>query len=385
MKPKMAMVITIFLVGAVLFGSLYGSSPAASAANPTTGVSPKSDVLPEDVLWSSAQDCLQKAQYKEARQQFEQFNWKYRTDQRLKEAMFYQGLCNLKLGQEVQALSAWDQVLKQEMLENTKSKTLLLTLEQLAGYYERKGKDAEKKKALNQLLVDFPDHELTVRLHVQAAEAKLKESDYAGARALYEKVRTNLSPEDQKNLDLAVIMSSGVARDPKQLLDYANRSFEGNNVDQAIKLYHILLKECSGSPLTAEAKTKLGWCHYLQQEYAEAEPLWQDVIEKGTIKDKWVGESRWHLIQLLTGPRNKPDKAIELCDVQAREFAGAFRGQQAVFIKAWIYWTMKDWAKAHPAFMDLVSAYPETAQHKPIQDYIRDCEEGIRKHGGGRK
>ena len=137
--------------------------------------------------------------------------------------------------------------------------------------------------------------------------------------------------------------------------------------------------------MAAEAKTKLGWCLYLQQKYAEAEPLWREVVKKGPVKDKWVGESRWHMIQLLTGPQNKPDKAVELCDVHAKEFAGAFRGQQAVFIKAWIYWRNKDWTKARQTFSDLVSAYPETAQHKPIQDYIRDCEQGIRDTRQGRQ
>lgn len=382
MKSKIVMGMTIFLAGVMLSGSLYGSPSPTRVANPTASALPQSNVRPEDLLWNSAQDCLQKAQYKEARGKFEQFSRNYRTDSRLKEAMFYQGLCDLKLGREVKALSAWNQVVKLELPEKVKSRALRLTLEQLADYYDRKGREADKKKVLSQLLADFPDHPVTVQLHVQAAEAKLRESDYADALELYRAVDGHLTEKDRKSLELAETMTTKGARNPQGLLEAANESLEKDHVDQAIKLYQTFLKENAASPLAAEAKTKLGWCYYLQQKYAKAEPLWKDVIKKGRVKDQWTGESRWHLIQLLTGPRNKPDQAVELCDVQAKEFAGAFRGQQASFIKAWIYWLRKDWAKAHQAFMDLVSAYPETAQHQPIQDYIQDCEEGIRKRGG---
>lgn len=390
-KQHAPVVLSIGMMVAMLSGHAYSDQPVnpdgrQSTISPakTNTPPPQSGVKPEDVLWSLAQNCFKKAQYKDAREKFVQFARQFRNDRQFKEALFYQGLCEMKLGQEGKALSLWEQVVKLERLEKTRSAVLLQTLEQLAGYYEGKGQEAEKKKMLSQLLAEFPEDPVTVLLHVQAAEARLKASDYAGALGLYRAVESKLAEDDRKNLELAVTMTTkgGGAR---ELLTAANESLEKDHVDQAIKLYQTLLKQNPDSPLAAEAKTKLGWCLYLQQKYAEAEPLWQDVIKKGTVKDKWVGESRWHMIQLLTGPRDKPDKAVKLCDVQAIEFAGAFRGQQAVFIKAWIYWTNKEWTKARQTFSDLVSTYPETAQHKPIQDYIRDCEQGIQDAREGRK
>ncbi|MBU4427976.1 MAG: tetratricopeptide repeat protein, partial [Verrucomicrobia bacterium] len=379
MRTITARLLTMLFIMSTMIGNLYGNQPATNPANTaTTGAPPRSILLPEDLLWSSAQECLKKAQYREAGEKFVQFAHQCRNDQRYREALFYQGLCELNLGQELQALNTWKRVAQLELPEKNKSQALLLTLEQMAGYYARKGQDAEQEKTLRQLQAEFPDAEATVTLHAQAAEDKLKKSDYAGALGFYQAVAVKLTEKDRKNLELAVTMTTKGAGNPRELLTAANGSFENNNVEQAIKLYQAFLKENSASPLAAEARTELGWSLYVQGKWQESEALWQDVIRKGSLKDKWVGQSRWHMIQLLMGPAGKPDKAIELCETQAKAFPNDPRGERALFIRAWLYWTQKQWVKAGGAFNDLLAAYPANAVDPPVQGYIRDCEQGIR-------
>ncbi|MBU4200208.1 MAG: tetratricopeptide repeat protein [Kiritimatiellae bacterium] len=378
-------IIAIFLMAAMPVGSASDGPPVTKSVNLPTNLPARSTIRPEDLLWSSAQDCLKKAQYKEALPKFTEFARQYRNDALFAEALFYQGLCDVRLGQEVQALSLWDQVLKQEMQKKPKSRAWLLTMEQMTIWYGQKGKEEDRKKALKQLLAECPDDPITVRLHVQAAEARLKASDYAGALGFYRAVEGKLTDTDRKNMDLAAVMATKGAKNPRELLTAANESFEKNNVDQAIKLYQTFLKQNPDSPLAAEARTELGWSLYVQGKWQESEALWQDVIRKGSPKDEWVGQSRWHMIQLLMGPAGKPDKAIELCETQAKAFPNDPRGERALFIRAWLYWTQKQWVKARGAFNDLLAAYPANAVDPPVQGYIRDCEQGIRDVSGGGK
>lgn len=225
----------ILLLLIVSFGFGSSARSAANPANPTTRLVSKSclsadrsSVAPQDLLWSSAQESLKNGQYRQAREKFIQFTRQYRNNPQYKEALFYQGLCELKAGCfEARALDTWNQVLKLEQLEKTRSKASLLTLEQLAGYYERKGKDDEQKRTLSRLLAEFPDDPVTVSRHIKAAATRMKASDYAGALALYRSVEKKLVDEDRKNLELAVTMTKG-ARNLQDLLAAANASLENN-------------------------------------------------------------------------------------------------------------------------------------------------------------
>ena len=359
----------------------FMASASSFAGQATAGRTGKR-VSPEDELWKSAGESFDKLEFKTARGLFKDFSSKYPNDKRRKDALYYKGLCEMKMGWDTQAMNTWEQLVKLEAIKKTRSKALLLSLQQMIQYCDLKGKKGEKEKLLKQLLRDFPDDPITVQVVVKSAHARLEVSDYAGAKALYEKVLTKLSDEDLKNLELAVMMSSKDSMNPRQMLNYANRTLEKDNVEQAIKLYKTFLKECSGSPLTAEAMTRLGWCYYLQEKYHKAEALWNEVIKKGSGRDKWVGQSRWHMIQLLAGPAGKPNKAIEFCEIQAKAFPDDPHGERALFSRAWLYWTQKKWVKARAAFDDLFAAYPENAIDPPVQVYVHECEEGIRKRGG---
>jgi outer membrane protein assembly factor BamD (BamD/ComL family) len=98
------------------------------------------------------------------------------------------------------------------------------------------------------------------------------------------------------------------------------------------------------------------------------------VIAAGPAGSEWVGESQWHLVQLNAGPKDNWKEAIALCEVLAKTVPKERKlHEQAMFARAWIYWSKNDWAKARVAFQDLIAAYPEKASHPPIMEYLAQC------------
>ncbi len=383
-------ILTFLILASVLAGPALGAPPAAperspaaagragappAPANITTNPPPPAVLKPEDALWLSARESLRFQQSAEARRKFEQFNQQFGKDARRQEAWFYQGVCHLNLGQDFQALNIWNRLVQQETAGHSRSEALRLALEQLALYHERKGAGADYEKALEQLRLAFPEHAATAALYRRAAEKKLAARDYPGAVECYRALGENLTDQERRNLELARKLAASPNKEAGALLALANESLAKNEVDLAIGLYETFLKQCPDAP-AGEAKTKLGWCWHLKQRYAEAEKLYRQVIEQGAEKDEWRGQSRWQLIVLTAGPNNKAKEAIALCATQGKEYAGEFKGEQALFARAWLYWTQKKWPEAQAAFNELIQAYPETAQRPPIQGYLRDCEAG---------
>ncbi|NLE66156.1 MAG: tetratricopeptide repeat protein [Lentisphaerae bacterium] len=376
------LLLVLLLLAAMPAGHSLCAPPAILAANNLTNVSGRAGMRQEELLWSSAQESFRQLQYREARRKFAEFVRQYRNDVLFTDALFYQGLCDMRLNQENQAVNAWDQVLRFEITKKAKSRAWLLTMEQMTLFYDRKNREEDRKKALRQILAEFPADPIAVRLHVQAAEARMKASDYAGALAYYLAVESQLAAQDRKNMDLVEAMTGTGARSPRALLEAANENLGRNNVDQAIVIYQEILKQYAASPQAPEAKAMLGWCCYLKRDYDKAEKLYKEVIEAGPPTSHWVGKSRWFLIVLAVGPRGNDSRAIELCDVQARVFDGDRLAEQAMFTKAWLYWTQKEWAKGKKAFAELLARYPERGTHPPVRRYISDCEAGMSAKAG---
>ena len=185
----------------------------------------------------------------------------------------------------------------------------------------------------------------------------------------------------KQNLETARKLLLG-ASGPDALLESAGESLTANNVATAINLYVAWLQKYPTGTRTAEAKTKLGWCYSLQNTPAglkNAQELWQGVIQKGPVNDPWVGESQMSMIRLLAGPKGKWDEAVEVCQVVAKNFPKSARGGQALFSRAWLYWAHEKWKLSRSAFDDYLRVYPEAIEPQPIKDYIRDCEEGLKK------
>jgi tetratricopeptide (TPR) repeat protein len=255
-------------------------------------------------------------------------------------------------------------------------------LEQLAVGYARQGQRAQKEDCLKRLATDFPQHPVTTRLFVTEARARLAAKDYAGAAALFQQVEAGLSAAEREQFQFARSMASPSRVDPKMLLTMANEQLTKNEVGQAIQFYEEYLQRFPDAPGANEAKTKLGWCYALQEQMDKAEQLWQSVIARGATGDPWVGESQWHMIRLLAGPKGKWEDAVKLCETVAKNFPKQFRGQQALFTRAWLYWAHGKWQPARAAFEDLVQAYPDVLQHPPIQEYIQQCDQNLTKGTG---
>ncbi len=181
---------------------------------------------------------------------------------------------------------------------------------------------------------------------------------------------------------------SSAGSDPLKLLEAANRQMETNQVEAATMLYQLYLQDNPKGAGVGEAKCRLGWCLYTNKkvkdkktdkktDYDQAEKLWKEVIAQGPMKDRWVGESQWHIVQLLAGPRYKWEEAVKLCDVIAKTFPGEFRQEQALFSKAWLFCAHKQWVASRAAFVELIKAFPEKAKHPPIIEYIERCDKNL--------
>lgn len=201
---------------------------------------------------------------------------------------------------------------------------------------------------------------------------------YAEFIALVKPLRPSLKPEMESRMKFAEATISGVVSSDF-LMDQASRNFNDSDVATAIKLYEEALQKFPASPRIGELKTKLGWCYYTRADkksYEHAETLWQQVIATGG-SGGYVGEARWHMVQLTSGPRAKWKEAANMCRDIARDFPGTPLQEQALYMRGWYYWVAKDFPKALAGFQELVKAFPEKARHPPIAYYISDCERNI--------
>ncbi len=335
-----------------------------------------SELSPADTAWKNARAALDAKQYQKAQPLFDDFIRRHLSDPRAQEARIFSAICDYRQKRVVNALVAWNRIVNMEVMQKRSSPALLLALDQLAAHHRVEGKPEDWKKTVDQLFEFFPENPITIRELRLFARHCLIKGDYVQSLAIYGRFEKQLSAEDRQNLNLARAMAESGA-DGSALVKSANDRLELNEPELAAGLYGEALKMNLRDDEKYEAMTKLGWCLYLQNKHKQAESLWQQAIKESSKGNEWAGQSRWHMIQLLAGPRKQEKKAIELCDVQAAEFAGSFRGRQAAFTKAWLYWVAKDWEKARKAFDELILGYPEAMEHEPIRNYIRDCEQGL--------
>ncbi len=338
-------------------------------------------------LWNDAQTALKRLDYQKADEGFRKILVGSVNDPRRTLCQFYVGFCELKRGRDQQAMTTWIELIRQEKTVKNPTQATLLALEQMALYYETKKRDQDFAQILVALWESFPTNAVTVRFHAAEAQKRIGAGQFAEAAVLYGKVEACLSEEDRKNLDMSRALSNPARKNASGVLDYANQCLESDRVDQAIQVYEAFLKQPGISADAWQAKTRLGWCLYLQKKYDKAESQWKSVVQKAPKKSKWAGMSRWHLVVLNAGPYKKIDDAIELCKIQAKEFPGEFYEEQALFSKAWLYWAQGKWADAKPAFNELLKRYPEKADHPAIMKYIRDCQDrkGIAPSAAGSK
>jgi len=215
---------------------------------------------------------------------------------------------------------------------------------------------------------------------VRRAETAFAAGKYTEAIATFSRVEKKLPIEAANHLMIAWAMQNA-SSDPATVLLSAQSLIKDQKEDLAVQLYTTFLKKFPQSPHVAEAKTRLGWCLYDGGDVAKierAEQLWREVIAAGPLTGEWVGECQWHMVQLLSGPKNQWKQAAELCVQIARTFPkGSFRHEQALYSRAWLFWAKKDWPSGVAAFEALIAAYPAKAQHPPIVRYLEECRQGV--------
>jgi len=325
---------------------------------------------PADVAFTAFQQALKSGRLPQARATAQEFTARFPHDPRVPAVLLQKGLAEHQAGLTAEARLTWSWV----AANYPKSDAAAAALEQLALACERMQQLPQKEELLKRLRQNFPNHAVTLRVCRREAEAKLTALDYAGAITWYQQIAGSLADKDRQRLKFAQTMLSAKGADLTGLLTMANELLTSDDVASAITLYEELLRRFPAGKGVAEAKTKLGWCYALRQDWDRAERLWRSVVESGPAQDRWAGESQWHIVQMLSGPRGKWEAAAALCDEIIKTFpVGSVRHEQAQFSKAWLFWANKKWAAAKAAFEDFLAAYPAKATHPPLVEYLEEC------------
>ncbi len=332
---------------------------------------------PADLAWKNAQNLYNRKTWNRAEAAFETFRRQYLNDSRSLDALRLSGVCRRERGDTTGAIRAWSFILQAPSARAEDKPVIMKAAVHLYDAWEGARARLERERLLSRLLSGFASEDTTLRLHEREGVNRFSDGDFAGAARFLSPFADRLGGMARKQYELSIALSSKANPDLRLILDAADECYANDEVEEAVKLYQALLKQKPDRNTASEARTKLGWCHYMNGNWRESEKLWQTVLKEGPPGSEWVGRSRWHMIQLMAGYREKPERAIELCDEQAGEFAGSFKGEQALVTKGWLLWTRKEWGRAIEAFNELATAYPHTLRHEPIRKYIRDCEEGL--------
>jgi TolA-binding protein len=331
---------------------------------------------PSDALYATAQEELKKSHFDLARMQFANFAAKYPTDSRAAEALLQQAICEMKLNHKEEAVKNLNWLVQR----HSTSPVAADAMEQLALFYESKSDPTTANALREKIIARFPEHPITVRLWVARGDAFSKHGQYAEAVKAYEKVETKLAADAKQKLQAARALTM-VSANPDALLDAASERLSANDSASAMNLYLAYLQKYPNAARMGEAKTKLGWCYYVsgsKEDLDRAAHLWQEVVNSRPATDEWAGESQWHMVQLLAGPRQKWEDAVRLCEKIAGAFpVGSFRHEQALYTRAWLLWTQKQWKTSLAAFQDLTKSYPQKAIHPPIVAYMQECERNL--------
>jgi tetratricopeptide (TPR) repeat protein len=252
-------------------------------------------------------------------------------------------------------------------------------LEETAKLHEVRRNRTGAQQARDALLRDYPDSPTTIRVWSSIADRHYQSGQFKEAVAIYEQLAPSLRGNARQQFESAkAIVESG--GNPSRLLIAANQALKNNRRELAKNLYQLIAGQRTSPQVLAEARVKYAWCLYSDggpENLAEAEKIWSSIASQEP-KSEWGGQSRWHLVQLHAGPKREWQKAVEMCAAIARDFpAGSFRHEQALYTRAWLLRTHKQWQEANVAFEDLVRYYPAKASHPPIIRYMEEITDGL--------
>ena len=231
----------------------------------------------------------------------------------------------------------------------------------------------------DELLARHPKSPTTAQVWINMADPYYSSGQFKEALAIYEKIAENVTgPAKQKYETAKLIVESD--GNPVKLLAAADVELKRNRPDLAKNIYRLIIDKKTAGESHDEAQVKYAWCIYLadgEESLEAAEKIWSSVAAKEP-KSEWGGASRWHLVQLHAGPKQEWEIAVSMCAAIGRDFSpGTFRHEQALFTRAWLLRTHKQWKDAQDAFAELIKFYPAKANHPPIVQYIGEIEAGL--------
>jgi len=252
-------------------------------------------------------------------------------------------------------------------------------LEETAKLHETRRNRTGAQQSRDFLLRDYPESPTTLRVWSAIADRHYQNAQFKEALAIYDRLAPSLrGPAKQQFESAKAIVDSG--GEPGRLLVAANDALKNNRRNLARNLYQLIAGQKANPAIVAEARVKYAWCLYSEggpENLAEAEKIWSSIASQDP-RSEWGGQSRWHLVQLHAGPKREWQKAVEMCAAIARDFPpGSFRHEQALYTRAWLLRTHKQWEQAHAAFEDLVRYYPAKASHPPILRYMEEVADGL--------
>ncbi len=318
-------------------------------------------------------------QWAAAETAYSEFRRDHGVDERALEALFRIGITRARRNNTAGAIAAWRDVLRSPSNRPAERDALRRALAALFEALEPDRGRHERDQILNRLAQTFPDDKpTTIRLHAAEGRRQFERADFSATIRLLGAVETFLDDLDRQYLRLARAHSGRGGHDPGLVLKLANDRLKANDIVVAARLYELALASRPSMEQQREARTRLGWALYLQDEHGKAERLWRDVIAKSPRGDEWRGRSRWHLIVLSAGVASDHRQARNLCEEQFQEFRDSFFGRQAKLTTAWLYMVDKQWREAKHHFQELVDVYDE--QNNPrIAEYILRCERELKQ------
>lgn len=238
---------------------------------------------------------------------------------------------------------------------------------------------SEAQKLRDQLLERYPKSPTTSRVWGDLADELFQENKFKESVAIYRQLEDSLSPRSTEQFQLAETLSKGIT-DTSMVLAAADTALKKNQVSRAKTLLKIILDSGDLKSGDNSILVKYAWCIYLEggpENLTEAEKIWTSIARKEP-KSETGSASRWHLVQLHAGPKQEWEKAVKLCALIAADMpSGSFRHEQALFTRAWLLRTHKDWPNAKQAFAELIANYPAKASHEPVIGYIEEIEEAL--------
>lgn len=331
------------------------------------------DPLPEGPI-AQAEALWRKGQLASAMKSLDTFMAAAPRDPQVPGALLLKGDCLRADGREQEALDAWAQLSSRFPVSPQAPAALARSVDVYTSSQTRKN-PKKSVELTNRLMTIYPKSPEALPFFLAEADKYFEKKKYSDFIRLLKPLEASLRAQDKERLRFAGILATGVP-DLDYLLTQASESADRSDYGTAIRLYETALEAFATSPRLNEVKNKLGWCLFtraIAKDQDRAETLWRQV-SSAKAADEQSGEARWHLVQLYSGPKGKWREAADMCVPIAKDFAGTFRQEQALYTRAWLFWAGQDYAKAVVAFEDLIAAFPEKAKHPPIRYYLNDSK-----------